>query len=469
MSVLPVRRGKAMSARAVFVSLLLSSALIGCSAARAESIEEALASAYASNPQLEAQRAAQRATDELVPQALSAWKPTVSVNAGYATSNTIETLAGQKLKLDSRPLSAQVIAQQNLYTFGRVEGGIDKAEASVLAGRAQLNATEQGVLLAAASAYIDVVQAQSVVGLTKNNVDVLTRQLEATRDRFRVGEITRTDVAQADAALANANSDLIAAEATLTNAKAAYEKIVGHGPENVSQPKQLPALPATLDEAKATAATRSPTLIASRRSEEASRANIEVARSSLLPQLVAQGSYSYNDGATLGSIGQTLSLQTKSAQIGVQLQVPLNTSGLAYSQLRQAKQSNSQDRINIATAERAVLEAVVDAWENLRAARGQIESGRENVRANEVALDGVRQEAAVGSRTTLDVLNAEQLTLTARVNLVRAEHNEVVTAYQLLNAIGKLTPGDLSLSVKSYDPSENYKNVRDKWFGADVN
>ena len=469
MSVLPVRRGKAMSARTVFVSLLLSSALIGVNTARAESIEEALASAYATNPQLEAQRAAQRATDELVPQALSAWKPTVSVNAGYSASNTNETLAGQKLKLDSRPLTAQVVAQQNLYTFGRIEGGIDMAEAAVLAGRAQLNATEQSVLLAAAGAYIDVVQAQSVVGLTKNNVDVLTRQLEATRDRFRVGEITRTDVAQADAALANAKSDLIAAEATLTNAKAAYEKIVGHLPENVSQPKQLPALPATLDEAKATAATRSPTLIASRRNEEVSRAGIEVARSGLLPQLVAQGSYSYNDGSTLGSTGQSLSLQTKSAQIGVQLQVPLNTSGLAYSQLRQAKQSNSQDRINIATAERAVLEAVVDAWENLRAARGQIESGRENVRSNEVALDGVRQEAAVGSRTTLDVLNAEQLTLIARVNLVKAEHNEVVTAYQLLNAIGKLTPGDLSLSVKSYDPGENYKNVRDKWFGADVN
>ena len=188
-----------------------------------------------------------------------------------------------------------------------------------------------------------------------------------------------------------------------------------------------------------------------------------------MPQIVAQGSYAYNDTSTLGSIGQSVGLQTKTAQIGVQLQVPLNTSGLAYSQLRQAKQSNSQDRINIATSERAVLEAVTDAWENLRAARGQIESGRENVRSNEIALDGVRQEAAVGSRTTLDVLNAEQLTLNARVNLVKAEHNEVVTAYQLLNAIGKLTPGDIGLSVKSYDPSENYKNVRDKWFGADVN
>jgi outer membrane protein len=435
--------------------------------AQAETIEEAMAAAYVSNPQLEAQRAAQRATDENVPQALSNWRPTVAINGNYGKQTQDQTLAGTKSTIDSVPLGASVVASQNLYTFGRIQGAIDRAEASVRAGRAQLSLTEQTVLLAAATAYLDVVQAQSVVDLTRNNVDVLSRQLDATRDRFRVGEITRTDVAQAEAALAAAKSDLIGAEATLANARAAYERQVGHAPDKLTQPKTSPNLPATIEEAKAVALARSPALIASRRAEEVSRAGIDVAEAGLLPQLVAQGSYAYNEAGTLVG-NRSLTAKLKTGTVGLQLQVPLNTSGLAYSQLRQAKHSNSQDRINIATAERAVMEATIDSWEGLRAARGQIQAGQENVRSNEIALDGVRQEAAVGSRTTLDVLNAEQLLLNARVALVRAQHNEAVAAYQVLNAVGKLNAGDLGLAAAVYDPTANYNNVRDKWFGADT-
>jgi TolC family type I secretion outer membrane protein len=451
---------------ALLASLALSASMLPIFA-QAETIEEALASAYASNPQLEAQRAAQRATDENVPQALSGWRPTVTINSSYASQNQKEKLLNSTYTIDSKPLSATVVATQNIFTFGRIEGAIDRAEASVLAGRAVLNATEQTVLLAAATAYLDTVQAQSVVDLTRNNVEVLTRQLEATRDRFRVGEITRTDVAQAEAALAAAKSELIGAEAALANAKAAYERQVGHAPEKVAQPKTLPTVPPTFEEARATALSRSPSLQASRRAEEASRAGIEVARSALLPSLVAQGSYAYNEAGTLiGSSAQTAKIRT--GQVGIQLQVPLNTSGLGYSQVRQAKHTNSQDRINIATAERQVIEATVDSWEGLRAARGQIQSGEENVRSNEIALDGVRQEAAVGSRTTLDVLNAEQALLNARVGLVRAQRNAAVASFQVLNAIGKLTPVDLGLSATPYDPTINYNKVRDSWFGADT-
>lgn len=454
------------AARVSSLALAIGLSLAPLGAARAETLEEAMAAAYASNPQLEAQRAAQRAVDEAVPQALSAWRPTVSVSGSYAAQR-LEYTAPLKYSQDSNPLSASVTAQQTLLTFGRIDGGIDKAEASVQAGRAQLNATEQGVLLQTAGAFMDVVQAQSVVGLNKNNVEVLTRQLDATRDRFRVGEITRTDVAQAEAALSAARSDLIAAEASLTNARAAYEKFVGHLPQDVSQPKTLPAVPATVEEAKSVALARSPSLEAARRAEEASRAGIRVARAGLLPQIVAQGTYQYNETGS-GSFLNTATYKARTGQIGVSVQVPLNTSGLAYSQLRQAKQSNSQDRMTIANTERLVSEATVDAWENLRAARGQIQAGQEQVRANEIALDGVRQEAAVGSRTTLDVLNAEQALLQARVALVRAQHNEVVTTYQVLNAIGKLTPAELGLQVAGYDPKRNYDNVRDRWFGADI-
>lgn len=437
----------------------------GLGPACAETLEEALTSAYTTNPTLDAQRANQRATAEGVPQALSGWRPTAQVNGSggvsWATRN-FGSAGGGTTSQTLKPTTGELVIDQPLYRGGRTVASTRQAEATVAAGNQVLRSTEQQVLLQGIQAYLDVLLAQSVVQLNQNNVQVLRRQLQATRDRFEVGEITRTDVAQSSARLSLGIANLIGAQGNQANVGATYERVIGHPPADLKPVPIVPVLPSNLDAAYAQALRNNPDLLSSELTEESSRWAVRVARGQLLPTVDLQGSVSHAQDQTYSDD------RYNTASVSGQLRIPLYEAGLAASQVRQSLQQNNRDRLQIADARRSVVEQVATAWENLRAARAGIQSFREQVRANIIALEGVSQEAQVGSRTVLDVLDAEQELLNSRVNLVQSERNEYLAAYQLLSALGRLNPATLGLAVKPYDPGNYYQKVRNKWFDPSV-
>jgi outer membrane protein len=431
----------------------------------AESLTDALSAAYQSNPDLQGQRAQLRATDEQVPQALSGYRPTVTAQGSYGyngSKSTTSTTPPATIKSTTHPLSGSVTLNQNIFAGGRTYNSTKQAEYAVKAGRASLVSAEQNTLLSAIAAYMDVIRDTGVVDLNKNNVEVLKRQLEATKDRFRVGELTRTDVAQSEARLSGARTSLQQAEAQLTASRAEYEKVIGHAPGTLERPKAAAGLPASEDDARSLAERGNPDLQAARNAEASSAAAVAAAKGVVLPSFDIQAQYLYgrDPSGTTTPIDHT----SQTAVMGV-LTIPLYQGGAEYSRVRQAKEQHSQALMQIASTQRVVDEAVRNAWEGLRSAQANIVSSKEQVKANEIALEGVRQEAEVGSQTTLDVLNAEQELLNARVALVSAERDEAVAEFNLLAATGQLTARQLNLPVKYYDPEENYNAVEDKWLG----
>lgn len=443
------------------VSATALSAFLLASPASAESLTDALAAAYQSNPDLMAQRAALRATDEQVPQALSGWLPTVTAQGSYgaARSRAKVTSSSPTISENTNPLTGAVTLNQNIFAGGRTVNATEQAEYSVLAGRSTLTDVEQTTLLNAVVAYMDVISNESVVELNKNNIDVLKRQLEATSDRFRVGELTRTDVAQSEARLSGARTSLTQAEAQLTASRSAYARVVGHAPGSLERPKPNSDVPQSEEAAREVAAKNNPNVQAARNAEQASRAAISVAKGALLPSFDVQAQYQYGREASSG-----VHVADETSVIGV-LTVPLYQGGVEYSRVREAKELHNQAMMQIASAQRAVDESVRNAWEAVRSARASIISSEEQVKANEIALEGVKQEEQVGSQTTLDVLNAEQELLNARVALVTAQRNLAVADYGLLAATGQLTARQLQLPVKYYDPEANYDDVHYKAIG----
>ncbi len=442
-------------------SALALSAVLLAGPASAESLNDALVSAYQSNPDLLAARAALRATDEQVPQALSGFLPTLTAQGTYGSSEQRAriTSGAPTVKNTTNPLTGSVTLSQNLFAGGRTLSATHLAEHTVDAGRNSLTMTEQETLLSAVVAYMDVIKNQSVVELTRNNVDVLKRQLEATKDRFRVGELTRTDVAQSEARLSGSRTSLTQAEAQLTASRSAYAKIVGRSPEKLEKPAPSENVPQSEDEAREVAAKNNPAVQAARNAEKARRSAISLAKGALLPTLDVQAKYQYGREASSG-----VYIADESSVVGV-LTIPLYQGGAEYSRVREAKELHSQSMMQIASAERAIDENVRNAWEAVRSARASIISSEEQVKANEIALEGVKQEEEVGSQTTLDVLNAEQELLNARVTLVTAQRNLAVADYGLLAATGQLTARQLQLPVKYYDPVENYDDVHYKAIG----
>lgn len=434
--------------------------LLAVTPASADSLTDALAAAYQTNPTLQAQRAQLRATDEGVPQALSGWRPTVQAQGTYGATHTDTTLnTGATSKGDIEPYTGSVTLSQNVFAGGRTVNATDQAEFGVLAGREALMSVEQATLFNAVQAYMNVIRDQSVVELNRNNVDVLQRQLEATTDRFRVGELTRTDTAQAEARLSLAKSNLTAAEAQLTASRAFYERVVGQMPGTLEKPPVVAGLPETEEDARAVAEKNNPTLQSARYAEQANREAISVAKGALLPSVDVQAQYQYGRDPSL-----TVRDVEESSIVGV-LTIPLYQAGVEYSQVREAKELHNQSRLQVAAAMREVDEAVRNAWNQLLSSRASIVSNQEGVNASEIALEGVRQESEVGARTTLDVLNAEQEYLNARVSLVSAERDLAVAEYGLLAAMGQLTARNLELPVDYYDPAVNYGEVRNKWIG----
>jgi outer membrane protein len=423
---------------------------------RAETLYEALAKAYNTNPNIQSQRATVRATDESVPQALSGWRPTVSVTGtgGLQRSRSSQT---REQQLTQR--SAVLNLTQPLYRGGRTESSTKKAEADVETARAQLSSVEQQVLLSAVTVYMDVLRDMARTQLTQNNENVLRRQLEATKDRFEVGEVTRTDVAQAEARLSNARAAKVSAEGDLAISKATFERVMGYPAGDMKAAPPLPPLPDSLEASLEIAAAENPDLGAARWTEVSAGHDVRTNFGNLLPQVNLVGEVSRSDETSLEDVS------SRSESLEAQVRVPLYQAGAVYSQVRQAKQTRNRRRIEIETAHRRTMELTRQAWERLTATRSQIVAREEQVQANRIALEGVRQEAAVGSRTTLDVLDAEQELLDSQVALVVAERDEYVAGFQLLSAIGRLTAGNLKLDVELYDPSKHLEEVRGRLWG----
>lgn len=424
----------------------------------AETLVDALVAAYLNNPALEAGRAQLRAVDENVPQALAGWRPTVEIHSSFGVDRSESDKLGPETLT---PWSGELSVIQPLYRGGRTMAGTQRAESEVLAERARLLTVEQNVLLSTSIAYINVLRDEAVVGLNRSNVQVLERQLEATRDRFQVGEITRTDVAQAEARLSRSVSDRVQAEGNLVSSRAAYARLVGNAPGTLEPAPRLLDLPENEAIAIDIAMENNPLLHAARAGEEASRHAIDVSRSRLLPEVRLKGDISHREDVSI------MVDETDDYGISAQVTIPLYQGGSAYSEIRQSREINSRRRVEVEETRREVVEGVTQAWEALNTARAEIQSRRDEVRAAEIALEGVRQESIVGARTTLDVLDAEQELLDARVALVVAERDEFVASFELAAAVGGLTAANLELPVELYDAEAHYRNVRSVRWGPD--
>jgi len=438
-------------------------ALLGLArGAGAETLTEAWVQAYRYNPALTAQRAKLRATDEGVPQALSGWRPTVQFTGsiGQVTVSAQPTISGagsQHEYLMPRTLDLNVT--QPVFTSGRTAALVRQAEHNVLAQRAQTVATEEQTLFSVAQAYLDVVRDQAVLDLNINNVQVLRRQLEAVNDQFRVGQVTRTDVAQAESRLALATADRQQAEGNLQSSRANYVRVVGHPPAKLDAPKERPALPATLQEATSLAAANNPSVFLADYTAKAGEDAVRATRGLLGPQLSVVGDLN-RQSETVGN-----GREATEASVLARVTMPLYEAGSVYAQTRAAKQTVSQLRDQLADTRNAAVQAAARDWEQIQALRQRAVSLSSTIRAAEIALEGVRQEAQVGSRTVLDVLNAEQELLVDRVNLVTAQHDLAVIEFDLAQQIGRLTAAELKLPVELYDPDRHYKEVRGKWIG----
>jgi outer membrane protein len=431
------------ASRFAFAALLMASAaVVEVRPAAAQTLPEALALAYANNPTLQAARAQLRAVDENVPQALAGWRPTVQVTASAGQASSYGSADSRSIPRTNRePVSTQGTVSQPLYRGGRTVASTSRAENQVLAQRARLLATEQQVLLDTVNAYVAVIRDQEEVRLNTNNEQVLMRQLQATNERFRVGEITRTDVAQAESRLAGARAARSDSEGRLQNSRATFTRVVGQAPERLTPPQNNPSVVAALFD------------------EAASRDLIDVQFSNLMPQVSLNGSIFRNDNLT------TDNTRVNGSQVTANLTVPIFQGGAEHALVRQARQSAQQSRMVVEEQRRTAIQQATQAFENLTALRAQADANRAQIRAAEIALDGVQREAVVGSRTTLDVLNAEQELLNARVALVRALANVITASHNLAAAVGRLTARDMNLRVQIYDMEAYYREVRNRWAG----
>ena len=448
--------------------------------ARVRTLTDALAASYANNPALQAERARLRATDEGVPQALSGWRPQVSLSgsAGYGDGYSRQTLPGGTTTLpsgtvqalpgrqsDARTLrsygTASAVVTQPVYNGGRSRASLNRADNAVMAERARLIVAEQTAMTDTVSAYVGLIQAQQTLGLRGNNEQVLARQLQATNDRFRVGEITRTDVAQAEAALAGATADRERALGDLQIARSSFQRAVGYlPPPDLVEPQPLILPIKNQNDAAILARSNNPTVVAALFDNAAAKDNVDQQFSALLPTVSLQGQVFQQANQN------TAHNSTNGYQVGAVLSVPLYQGGAEYSTVRQARQQQQVTQRSVDDARRTAQQQAVQAWETLVSNRAQAESARVQIRANQIALEGVQREAIVGSRTTLDVLNAQQTLLQSQLLLVQNLAAVVSQSYTVAAAVGRLTARDLNLPVAYYDETAYYNAVRNKWFGT---
>jgi outer membrane protein len=440
--------------------LLILISLCGPRPAAAETLRDAMAFAYTNNPTLLSERAHLQATDELVPQALANWRPSVSLSGNATRANLNENLgvAGKTLFVFNNETYGVTITQA-LYRGGQTVAQTEQAEAQVEAERAQLQIIEQQILLNAATAYMNFMQAEAVLRLSISDEQVLQKQLDTTQGRFHVGEVTRTDVAESQSRLLLSHAARKQAEGALRTASATYLQTIGHAPERTEAPETPIGLPNSLDQAEADATTDSPAIRLAEYNYRAALHGIDLVAGALQPTVSVSGS-----AMRLNNFDGPSTLEN-AAQIMLNVTVPLYQQGQEYSKLRAQKDTAGQFRTSLDQARLDVAQATAAAWAALQAGQEEHVSFTDQIAAAKIALNGVQKESQVGSRTVVEVLNAEQELLAAEISQVQAQHDEIVAAYQLLNAVGKLTAGALGLPVDVYDPTEHYQEVRDKWAG----
>jgi outer membrane protein len=465
----------------------VAAGVIGCAAAalaqspgHGETLQSALVHAYLNNPTLNAQRAAVRATDENVPQALSGYRPkiTATITGGQQSLSSTTRVVSPNLPANvppnspatyavqsgyNTPVSLGASITQTLYNGFKTSNQTRQAESQVLAARATLQTTVQTTLLNAATAYMNVLRDQAILDLQRRNVEVLQEQLRQTRDRFNVGEVTRTDVAQAESRLASGRSQVLTAEANYKASVATYRQVIGVNPHNLSAGTPVDRYsPRNLPKSISLGTTVHPSVMSAEYSVDAAQMAVKVAEAALMPTLSVTGSYTKNYEV----VGSLNTIENYNASVLGTLSIPIYQGGAEYSLIRQAKETLGQKRLDLDTARDTVRQSIVQSWGNLEAAKANIDATQAQVQAAEIALDGVRQEARVGQRTTLDVLNAQQELVNARVALVSAQRDRVVASYTLLASVGRLSPQVLGLRVPVYRPMVHYQQVRDAWAGT---
>jgi outer membrane protein len=431
------------------------------SGASAETLESALSRAYGNNPNLNAQRASVRATDENVSQAKSGYRPQVNASADAGRSYSDFQSPGGNNRIERLyPRGVGLQIDQNLFNGFRTQNSVEQAESSVLGARQTLTNNEQNTLFDSASAYMNVLRDTAILDLQRNNVEVIDEQLRQTNDRFNVGEVTRTDVAQAQSRLAASRSQASLAEANLRTSVAQYRQVIGVEPRQLAPGRPLDKLvPRNVDAALKSALNEHPAIKAAMHGVDVAELQVKIEAGALAPQLGVRGTVAKRyDSQTDGD-------NVLSGAVVAQLTVPIYDGGIAYSSTRQAKEQVSQHRLEADSIRDQVRAAVISSFGQLEAARAQIIAAQAQVDASETALNGVREEARVGQRTTLDVLNAQQELLNARVNLITAQRDRVVASYAVVQSMGRLNSRALGLAVNHYSARVHYDQVKDLWGG----
>ena len=453
-------------------AIIAIACVVGYQAAQAQSLETALVQAYQNNPSLNSQRALVRATDENVPTALAGYRPKITANASLGeqyvdTFSKITTPGTPSPYLSLAGSTATygygLTTTQTLFNGFQTANRTRQAEGQVYAARETLRVTEQTVLLSAVTAYMNLLRDSAILDLQKRNVEVLQEQLRQTRDRFNVGEVTRTDVAQSESRLAAGRSQVLTAEANYKSSAATYRQVIGTDPGKLTPAMPVDRFsPRSLGGSVSYGSTQHPSVTSAQYNVDIAVSAVKVAEGALLPTLSVQGSLqkSYYPNSSLTT------LQAFAGSVIGQLSVPIYQGGAEYAAVRQAKETLGQKRIDLDTARDTVRQGIVQSWGQLDAAKANIEATQSQVQASEIALNGVREEARVGQRTTLDVLNAQQELVNARVSLVSAQRDRVVASYTLLSAVGRLSPQVLGLRVATYDAQVHYHQVRDAWAGV---
>jgi outer membrane protein len=428
----------------------------------ADTIEAALVRAYQNNPQLNAQRASVRSTDENVPQALSGYRPKVALtlSGGYQYTDTLTTSGGNATSIartdfhgTNAPNAAGLTVTQTLYNGNQTANRTRAAESQVSGAREGLRVLEQSVLLSGATIYMDYLRDAAIVEVQRSNTRVLEQTLKQTQDRFNVGEVTRTDVAQSEAQLAAGRTQQLQAESNLTTTRSNFRRIIGNEPVSLAPGSPVDRfLPSALPAAVELSLTENPNVTAAMFGIDVNFLQVKINEGALLPTVTVQAAVQRSDEQTL------VTPKSFGASAIAQVSVPIYQGGQEYSLIRQSKENLAQQRLNLELTRDQTRANTVTAW-------GQLVAGKAQV-ASEIALNGVREEAKAGQRTTLDVLNAQQALVNARVALVTAQHDRVVASYSVLSAVGRLTPIVLKLPTTTYDPSVHYQQVRDSWSGV---
>ncbi|WP_420405764.1 TolC family outer membrane protein [Nisaea sp.] len=427
----------------------------------AQTLEEAFVEAYRNNPSLNAARALLRQTNEQAPQARGGWRPTITFTGSAGYTDVKQASNGRTLLNDSsQPRSVGLQASQPVYTFGRVKARVEAADATIESQRAQLFQTEQDTFVSTATAYMAVIRERETLKLRRDNLRSLQEQLVATRERFTINDVTRTDVAQAESSVAAAEANVTRSEASLAQAEASFARVVGFPPRNLEFPDMPAGLPASKSMAIEAAKDGNFTVLSARFAEAAAARQIEAAQSDLLPSVDLVSSLDHSENSSGGDN------ENFAASISLRLTVPLYQSGVTYSKAREARENHNRLRLTTLDQERSATEGTESAYESLRGNQSQFASLEAQIEAAAIALEGVRNEASVGARTVIDVLDAERTLLNARIRLVQASYDVHVASYRLLAAMGRLTAQDLELPVAYYDYDRHYREVRSRWFGT---